>query len=363
MKTFFLGILLLLPFAGFAQIDTVHMREYNNAVAAGDRNFTNQNYSAAKSSYTHACALCPSEQYLKSRIKQCDELLAARAARMKSAIASKDSTGKAALLAECIAEGDTALARRDFADARSWYAVAYTLVPDSALNSKLIFAIVQAAISKENDIKDPPAEFYATGEKFKTWTPVSEGVYLMTTWYRNGQMSQQVLVSGNKLFGESVRWNMDGSLMEVCRYKNNRFDGYCRSYYRGKLVHESMYVNGMQEGREIYYDTNGYVTKVNYNLHGQRHGTQTQYFKNDTIPSVVETYSGDTLVSVVEYYPGGTKKWERYYHNGHYHGTESRYHPNGQLAGQRYWVKGESSGQRFWDAGGKEYFQRVMYSN
>lgn len=49
--------------------------KYNQAVVAGDRDFANKDYAAAKAKYTEASAIKPTEQYPKDQVKLCDQKL------------------------------------------------------------------------------------------------------------------------------------------------------------------------------------------------------------------------------------------------------------------------------------------------
>ena len=88
---------------------------YADAIKDADTKFTLKEYAIARTKYSEAAGLKPTEQYPKDRIKACDDALGA---------AAKDK-----MYADAIKEGDTKFSLKDFATARGKYAEASGIKP------------------------------------------------------------------------------------------------------------------------------------------------------------------------------------------------------------------------------------------
>ena len=88
---------------------------YADAIKDADTKFTLKEYAIARTKYSEAAGLKPTEQYPKDRMKACDDALGA---------AAKDK-----MYADAIKEGDTKFSLKDFATARGKYAEASGIKP------------------------------------------------------------------------------------------------------------------------------------------------------------------------------------------------------------------------------------------
>ena len=88
---------------------------YADAIKDADTKFTLKEYAIARTKYSEAAGLKPTEQYPKDRMKACDDALGA---------AAKDK-----MYADAIREGDTKFSLKDFATARGKYAEASGIKP------------------------------------------------------------------------------------------------------------------------------------------------------------------------------------------------------------------------------------------
>jgi len=88
--------------------------KYKAAIAKGDGAFTTKDYSTAKSGYTEASGIKPSEQYPKQKLAEIDKLLAELAAQ-------KSGAEKEKLYKDAIARGDKLFAGKFYEDSKSAY--------------------------------------------------------------------------------------------------------------------------------------------------------------------------------------------------------------------------------------------------
>ncbi len=90
-------------------------KQYADAIADADTKFNAKDYTNAKTAYQNASTIKPTEQYPKDQMKKCDDALNA---------AAKDQQ-----YSDAIADADKKFDAKDFAGARSQYAVASGLKP------------------------------------------------------------------------------------------------------------------------------------------------------------------------------------------------------------------------------------------
>ncbi len=116
--------------------------KYAAAISKADAAFTTKNYAGAKTLYTEASGIKPTEQYPKDKIKEIDKLLAD--------IATKDAAEKDRLAKEkelnekylaALAKGDKALTAKTYEVAKSAYNEALSLKPNEQLPKDKIAAI------------------------------------------------------------------------------------------------------------------------------------------------------------------------------------------------------------------------------
>lgn len=99
-------------------------KKYNDAISRGDKGFAGKDYTSAKSAYTEASALKPSEQYPKTKLAEIDKILKDIAAK-NSASEELNNNYLAA-----ISRGDLAFKEYSFANAKVAYNEALTYKPE-----------------------------------------------------------------------------------------------------------------------------------------------------------------------------------------------------------------------------------------
>jgi sulfur transfer complex TusBCD TusB component (DsrH family) len=126
---------------------------YADAIKLGDIKFSLKDYTTARSKYSDASGIKPSEQYPKDRMKACDDALGS---------AAKDK-----LYADAIKDADIKFASKDFVNAKNKYVEASGLKPDSpypkAQVIKCDLGIAAAGKDKKYDdlIKSADSKFAA----------------------------------------------------------------------------------------------------------------------------------------------------------------------------------------------------------
>ncbi len=97
--------------------------KYSAAVAKGDAAFSSQNLNEAKSAFTEAAGLKPTETYPKNKLKEIDDLINAENKRKADEKALEDKYNAA------ISKGDKALSAKTYSDAKAAYTEASGLKP------------------------------------------------------------------------------------------------------------------------------------------------------------------------------------------------------------------------------------------
>jgi len=116
--------------------------KYKAAIAKGDAALGQKDYNGAKTAYTEASGLKPSEKYPKDKLAEIDKILADLAAKEKADKALKEKYDAA------IAKGDKALAAKTYPEAKAAYTEALGLKPNEQYPKDKI-AEIDAAIAKE----------------------------------------------------------------------------------------------------------------------------------------------------------------------------------------------------------------------
>jgi hypothetical protein len=177
--------------------------KYQAAITKGDNAFSTKDYTTAKSGYTEAGGIKPSEAYPKQKIAEIDKLLA-DASKQKEI----DEKYKAA-----ITKGDNAFNSKDYATARSGYTEASGVKPGEAYPKtklaeidKLLSAADAAAKQKEIDDKYKAA--IAKGDNAfntKDYSTARSG-YTEASGIKPGEAyPKQKLADIDKLLGDAAK--------------------------------------------------------------------------------------------------------------------------------------------------------------
>ncbi|HEY4799464.1 MAG TPA: hypothetical protein VII99_10350, partial [Bacteroidia bacterium] len=94
--------------------------KYKSAISKGDNSFKSKDYASAKSSFTEASGLKPSEQYPKSKLEEIEKLLNATASQKELEEKYKSA----------ISKGDNSFKSKDYSSAKSSYTEASGIKPN-----------------------------------------------------------------------------------------------------------------------------------------------------------------------------------------------------------------------------------------
>ena len=142
--------------------------KYIAAIAKGDAAFGTKTYAVAKTAYTEASTLKPSEQYPKDKLAEIEKAIAGDAAEKDRLAKEKELNAK---YAAAIAKGDAALKAKTYAPAKAAYGEALAL-KESEQYPKDKIAEIDAILAKEMGAKELNEKYAAAITKadaaFKT---------------------------------------------------------------------------------------------------------------------------------------------------------------------------------------------------
>ena len=132
---------------GAAEAEKQKTLQYNNAIAKADAAFAAKDYTGAKTSYSEASAVKPAEAYPKTKIAECDKLLA-EIAKQRSG-AEKEQQYK-----DAITRGDKLFASKEYDNSKAAYTEALGVKPAEQYPKSKIAEIdnLLAAAGKENAV-------------------------------------------------------------------------------------------------------------------------------------------------------------------------------------------------------------------
>jgi hypothetical protein len=131
--------------------------KYNAAIGKGDGAFASKDYASAKTAYTYASGIKPSEAYPKAKLAEIDKLISSAA----SAAAQKELDAK---YSAAIGKGDAAFAAKDYASAKTAYTDASGIKPAEAYPKTKLAEIekILASAANASAQKDIDAKYSAT---------------------------------------------------------------------------------------------------------------------------------------------------------------------------------------------------------
>jgi tetratricopeptide (TPR) repeat protein len=220
-----------------AQLEAERQREadYLAAVEAGDAFFGSENYSSAKENYQAALTLKSNEPYPRQKISEIDGILSRLEQERLAAEALRASYD------EVIERADAALAGEQYADARSAYEEALTLLPEETYPKNQL-AEVDRLIEQEREEAFQAA--IASGDQFFQAENYSESKSAYTDaleikpndTYATGQIARitEILeqLAQDQLQRERLQQQYDAKLKEAeLAFNNSRF-GQAKNLYQ-----------------------------------------------------------------------------------------------------------------------------------
>jgi antitoxin component YwqK of YwqJK toxin-antitoxin module len=162
-------------------------------------------------------------------------------------------------------------------------------------------------------------------------------------FHPNGKLSSQGNYMNGDKYGEWKNYEIDGSLSEKVFYQAGQKTGWSYNYFsNGKLLKKNKYTNGLLS--EVYQcDTNGNIIDSAIIVAGTGRFTLKgisgeKYYEGGFVNGLAEG-------KVIFYYPNGTKNVMYEYHNGYLNGDCFAYHPNGKLQRKYKMFHGDEEGK------------------
>jgi antitoxin component YwqK of YwqJK toxin-antitoxin module len=133
-----------------------------------------------------------------------------------------------------------------------------------------------------------------------------------------------------------------GELKEEIPWVDGEVHGMKKKYFPDGTVRTMVsYKNDKVHGPTYVYDEEGnLLRKTNY-VNGERHGNRTDYWPNGNPLRVIRYEHGEIEGTVKEFYEGGTLKKEIPIHNETRHGIMKVYDESGELEEETYWIDGD----------------------
>ena len=138
----------------------------------------------------------------------------------------------------------------------------------------------------------------------------------VTSYYKNGRVSDSDYVEGKKLFNIK-RWYENGQLRTVNEFKLHDYNGFQKQYYpSGKLKGIGFWLNGKGNGEAKSWYENGKLQSLVHRLNGEYDGVQTVYYENGNVNMVGHMKNGKLNGERKQYNENGILMKDDMYENG-----------------------------------------------
>ena len=125
------------------------------------------------------------------------------------------------------------------------------------------------------------------------------------------------------------------------RMNNGEISGPVRIYEDGKLIIETYYIRGLQEGLETTYHSNGKTHLITGYLGGKLHGLSREYDEIGTLITLVNWKDDKQDGEMKEFYPNGNLKSVSAWKNDVQHGISVFYGEDGRISEKTLWYHGK----------------------
>jgi len=151
------------------------------------------------------------------------------------------------------------------------------------------------------------------------------------TYFFTGQIRHSSFYVKGKRHGEAREWNIDGQIVLVCNYQNNKLHG---EYFArdDRFFQKVTYVNGKMNGKRcIYWDNGQLFEEITY-VSGRQIGPYRMMNQDGSVMKEFEyNKKGNLEGRCVEYHNNGNVSCISYFKDGLKHGKFVKYHENGDL--------------------------------
>lgn len=182
-----------------------------------------------------------------------------------------------------------------------------------------------------------------------------------TTWFDNGNLSEEDFYRQGKLNGETKTYFFNGLPKTVEHYKDDLKDGEMRSYtYDGFLNYVLNYIDDEPEGEAKFYYNNGKVEATKTFAAGKLNGPYRHYSEAGVLDIEGSHLDDEPAGQWKEYYDSKSIKAEYSYSNGELEGVHKSYYENGKVSETIEYSKGKMDGkQQEFDEDGIKYSDAV----
>ena len=126
------------------------------------------------------------------------------------------------------------------------------------------------------------------------------------------------------------------------KMNDGEVNGPVKIYEDGKLIIETYYIRGLQEGLETNYYPDGKTYLITGYLGGKLHGLSREYDKNGTLISLVNWKDNKQDGEMKEFYPNGNLKSVSKWKDDVQHGLSVFYNEDGRITEKTLWFKGNA---------------------
>ena len=244
-------------------------------------------------------------------------------------------------------------------------------------------------IDNGNKIFYGPWEFYYGNGQLRSKGVLTENVKKQGEWvyyYNTGQMKEHSFYAADSLDGKSTSWFDNGNISEEVVYKDNKYEGQKTTYFYNGLPHEIIFYSAgkktgiakgyrstgefsyavsfkddLQDGPETYYYTNGKTLSEAVYVNGKADGPYKKYDGNGVL-IMQGAYQQDKPVGTWKtWYSSSKLKQEYTYLDGEINGAYKEYFENGQVSQDITYINGKLDGKQVYNDEDGKLFCEMYY--
>ena len=158
--------------------------------------------------------------------------------------------------------------------------------------------------------------------------------------------------------GRELWWHSDGKRAGEATYAKDQLDGLYQEWHpNGQKKHSMNYINGAADGRDIWYYENGKELSLTIYAAGLREGIATGWHDNGKKSWEAHWAADAPQKEFTEWHPNGQMLSQREYEGGIQVGKETSWDENGIKTKEVQWRAGLREGpSEEWYPGGKKMF-------
>ncbi len=181
----------------------------------------------------------------------------------------------------------------------------------------------------------------------------------------------QIKTKGYKLengfyHGEYLTYFQDGKVSSRRYYKNGILDGDYHGYsgINGNLIHLLRYKDGVIQGNEYYWNSDGTLVYEASYINGKKEGYNREYYNNNQVRIVKFFKEGKLNGEYLNYHWNGQIYIKKFYKNHMLNGKCYKYYENGKLLAEGEFRDDEKIGYIInYSEGGVKVYEKYIYKN